>query len=207
MSSGRRPVGLGQLWQAFDEARFGAAHTLNLRASLPRAEDAARRTESWLREQQVAGTAEALVITGRGNQSEGGVSPVREAVIRTLHGLRRRGVVAGHEEHTAGSFVVRLASMQALIDAPKRSREKTPGPQRAELPSLEALAPETRLLLRNLAERILEALGIGDKDPFLHDEMLRQFGIVGASVAATTPAAEREAALQRAIRKALDDYE
>lgn len=216
MTDSRRTVGLGGLWQAFDEARFGAGKTLNLRASLPTAADAAQRTEAWLREQQVAGADEVLVITGRGNQSEGGVSPVREAVIRQLHSLRRRGVVAGHAEHTAGSFVVRLASMQALIDAPRRSREKVAPPRPASPPSLDALSDDTRILLRNLAERILESLGIQDKDPFMQGEMLRQFGILGASVPLETGRgtgdgsgghSSYEAALQAAIRRALDQYE
>lgn len=41
------------LQHAFDEVRFGAARTLNLRESLPTARDAASRLESWLRQQQV----------------------------------------------------------------------------------------------------------------------------------------------------------
>lgn len=218
MTDSRRTVGLGGLWQAFDEARFGTGRTLNLRATLPTPADAARRTEAWLREQQVAGADEVLVITGRGNQSDAGISPVREAVIRQLHSLRRRGVIADHAEHTAGSFVVRLASMQALIDAPRRSREKSPPPRAAAPQSLDALGDDTRILLRNLAERILESLGIQDKEPFMQGEMLRQFGILAASGpgkqvggresgdGGSTPGSQ-EAALQAAIRRALDQYE
>lgn len=206
MNGPRKKVGLTGLWQAFDDARFGAARTLNLRASLPTADAAARRTENWLREQQVADAGEVLIVTGRGNQSEGGVSPVREAVIRTLHVLRRRGVVSTHAEHTAGSFVVTLAPMQALIEAPPRRRDKV-RPKVADPASLESLSDETRLLLRNLAERILDALGVQDRDPFMAGEMLRQFGVLAGTLPPDLAGAEREAALQRAIRRTLDEYE
>ena len=121
-----RRTGLKGLQQAFDEARFGASRTLNLRESLPtrgRGDDAHR---SWLRQQQVDRADEVLIITGRGNNSDDGVSVVREAVIRLLHALKRRGVVDGHEEHTPGSFVVTLAPVSALWESPKRNR----GPRR-----------------------------------------------------------------------------
>lgn len=198
--------GLDTLWMAFDEARF-RGRTLNLRASLPTVAEATRRTETWLREQQVAAAGEVLVVTGRGNGSDGGVSPVREAVIRLLHLLRRRGVVNTHAEHSAGSFVVELAPLQALIDAPKRSRDTAPVPKPAAPPSLDALSDDTRTLLRDLADRILESLGVQDKAPFMKGEMLRQFGLLAAGLPSETPAAGREAALQSAIRRALDGYE
>lgn len=207
MAAPPRKVGLGQLWQAFDEARFGSERTLNLRASLPTADEAGRRAEAWLREQQVAAAGEVLVITGRGNQSEGQVSPVREAVIRLLHSLRRRGVVAEHQEHTPGSFVVRLAPMSALVEAPRRRREKIRPPRPAAPPSLDALTDETRILLRNLAERVLDSLGVQDRDPFMQGEMLRQFGILAATLPPELAGAEREGALQRAIRRTIEDYE
>jgi len=205
MGERRRPAGFDQLWQAFDEARF-PGRILNLRASLPTADEAARRAEAWLREQQVAGSGDVLIITGRGNQSEGGVSPVREAVIRVLYSLRRRGVVASHAEHTPGSFAVTLAPMQALIEAPRRRREKAP-PPRVAPESLDALDDETRLLLRNLAERVLESLGVGDRDPFLHGEMLRQFGTLAGTLPRELTGRDREVALKRALRRALDEYE
>lgn len=205
MTAPRR--GLANLWQALDEARFTGARTLNLRASLPTSAEAARRTEAWLREQQVAGAPEVLIITGRGNRSEGGVSPVREAVIRALHSLRRRGIVADYVEHTAGSFVVVPAPLRALIEAPRRGREKAAPPRPASPPSLDALGDETRLLLRNLAERVLDSLGVQDRDPFMQGEMLRQFGIVGGSIPSELAGAAREAALQRALRRTLEEYE
>jgi len=106
-----RKEGLKGLRQAFDEVRFGAQRTLNLRDTLPTAAAATSRTEAWLRQQQVERAGEVLIVTGRGNQSDGGIPVVREAVIRLLLVLRRRGVVSGHEEHTPGSFVVTLAGL------------------------------------------------------------------------------------------------
>ena len=203
MKSNRRAVPLTGLRQAFDEARFGASRTLNLRESLPTAVEATTRAEAWLRQQQVQHSGEVLVITGRGNNSPTGVSPVREAVIRLLHSLKRRGVVSGHQEHTSGSFVVTLAPVRELWDAPKRHRErKTPPPSTP--PSLDTLSDETRRLLRDLAERSLDTLGIREREPFIHSEMLKQFGAVAASI---EPGPDREASLDRALRLALEQYE
>lgn len=202
MKRSRGGVPLSGLRQAFDEIRFGPERTLNLRQSLPTAADATARAEAWLRQQQVQRAGEVLVITGRGNQSPGGVSPVREAVIRLLHSLKRRGVVAGHEEHTAGSFVVTLAPVHALWESPKRKREAAPPP--AAPPSLDALKPETRKLLRDLAERALDGLGVHDRDQFVEGEMLRQFGAIAASV---PEGPHREARLRYAIQLAMEQYD
>src|SRR5690348_5013368 len=128
MTAPRRVRGLAGLRQAFDEVRFGALRTLNLRLSMPTAHEAAARVEQWLRQHQVQQSGEVLVITGRGNGSEGGVGVVRQASIRVFHELRRKGVIEGFEEHTAGSFVVTLAPMRALLDAAPRRREQTPVP-------------------------------------------------------------------------------
>lgn len=198
-------VGLDQLWQAFDAARFGADRTLNLRATLPTADEAARRAEIWLRQKQVERAPEVLVVTGRGNNSEAGFSVVREAVIRTLHDLRRRNVVKEWEEHTAGSFVVRPASMTSLVEAPRR--EKAVPPKPASPPSLDALDDSTRRLLRDLAERVLEGLGVHTKEPFLEGEMLKQFGRLARTVPPHLDGAAREGYLREAIRRTLDEYE
>ena len=192
------------LRQAFDEARFGARRTLNLRESLPSSADAEARAESWLRQQQVDRAEEVLIITGRGNRSIGGVSLVRETVIRLLHVLKRRGVVAGHQEHTPGSFVVQLAPVSALWESPKRNRGRGVAPPAPTPPSLDDLDADTRTMLRNLAERALEGLGIKDTATFLEGEMLKQFGAIAATIG---DAPEREARLKAAIRVALDQHE
>ncbi len=202
MGRSRRGVPLTGLRQAFDEVRFGAERTLNLRDSLPTTHEASVRAEAWLRQKQVQNAGEVLVITGRGNQSPGGVSPVREAVISLFHTLKRRGVVAGHHEHTPGSFVVTLAPVHALWEAPRRKREHAP-PLPAP-PSLDALHEDTRKLLRDLAERSLDTLGVQDRTEFMEGEMLRQFAAIAASV---EEGPRREARLRDAIRLAMEQYD
>src|SRR5215207_2547291 len=199
-----RTNGLKGLRQAFDEVRFGTQRTLNLRDTLPTAAAAVTRTEAWLRQQQVESAEEVLIITGRGNQSHDGVSVVREAVIRLLHVLKRRGVIRGHDEHTPGSFVVGLADVSALWESPRRNRGRGVAPPPPTPPSLDDLDPETRIMLRNLAERALEGLGVKDTATFLQGEMLKQFGAIAATVG---DARGREDRLRAAIRVALDQYE
>jgi len=202
---------LSGLREAFDEARFGKSRTLNLRESLPTAAEAVARAEAWLRQQQVQCSAaedraEVLVITGRGNNSEGGVSVVRGAIEGLIHRLKQRGVVQRHEEHTPGSFVITLAPVKELwtVPAPQRKVAEPPPP---DPPSLDALDRETRLLLRQLAERSLEQLGVrGDRDRFIEGEMLRQFSALSATLAATG-SGDREKFLRAAVRRALEEYD
>ena len=200
----RRVQGLKGLAQAFDEVRFGAERTLNLRTALPTATEAAKRIENWLRQHQVQKSGEVLVISGRGNNSEGGVSVVRETSIRVFHELRRKGVVAEFSEHTPGSFVVALAPMAAMLDAGKRRREQEPLPPPASPPTLATLQPDTRDALRVLAERSLDALGMRDRAPFLEAEMLRLFGSLAASA---SDGPDREAQLKKAIAAAMSEYD
>jgi hypothetical protein len=204
MAEPRRIRGFSGLQQAFDEVRFGAERTLNLRASLPTGAEAARRVELWLRERQAQRDDELLVITGRGNNSEGGVSVVREAAIRVFHELQRKGVVQSFVEHTAGSFVVTVAPMTAMLDASKRRREPAPLPAPVSPPTLEALDGQTRALLRALAERSLDAIGVRERGPFLEGEMLRLFGVLGAS-AGTGP--DRDLQLRTAIERAIAELD
>jgi hypothetical protein len=210
MSRSRRGASLAGLRQAFDEARFGNGRTLNLREGLPSVAEAVARVEAWLRQQQVqlasqSEPADVLVITGRGNHSEGGVSVVRSSVEGLLHRLKQRGVVAGHREHTPGSFIVTLAAVRELWDAPKRARERPNTAPPADPPSLEALDVETRRLLRQLAERSLEQLGVrGDRDRFVESEMLRQFSALTATLAAGGHPEDR---LRAAITNALEQYD
>lgn len=59
-------------------------------------------------------------------------------------------------------------------------------------------------MLRDLAERALDALGVEDQGPFIHEEMLRQFS---ALVAQIGDAPDRERTLRDALRVALDRLE
>jgi hypothetical protein len=193
------------LHRAFDDARFGEQRTLNLRESLPTVDAATSRTEAWLRQQQVERVEEVLIITGRGNQSDDGTSPVRAAVERLLYSLRRRGVIATHREHSPGSFVVDLAPVSSLWESPKRNRGRgvVAAPPPAP-PSLESLDADTRTMLRHLAERALEGLGVRDTGAFVQGEMLKQFGAIAATVG---DAPGRDERFRRAVRAALDQYE
>jgi hypothetical protein len=201
----RRVHGISGLQQAFDEVRFGAARTLNLRTSLPTASEAARRIESWLRQHQELGSGEVLIISGRGNNSEGGVSVVRETAIRVFHELTRKSVIEGFAEHTAGSFVVTLAPMKAMLAA--RERQEKAAVQAAAPaapPTLDALRDDTRQQLRVLAERSLDTLGVRERGPFVETEMLRLFGVLAAK---TGEGGDREQRLRLAIQTAMDEYD
>ena len=197
-------VGLNGLKQAFDEARFGSQRTLNLRESLPTADQAATRAESWLRQSQMARAGEVLVITGRGRGSDGGVSVVREAINALLHVLRRRGVVREFREHTAGSFVVTLAPIAELWEAPRRKRDRGKPEPSKNAPTLQGLDDDTRGLLRSLAERALEGLGVKDTTEFIEGEMARQFSAIAASIGAER---DDDTGLREAIRAALEQHE
>ena len=188
------------LHRAFDTVRFGAANILNLREGLPSVAEATRRAESWIRQRQVEGAAELLVITGRGKGSEGGVSPVREAIIRLIASLRRRGILERYEEHTAGSFSIRLASLQAMIDAPRRRSEPRRAPPAVQ-PELAALSKATRTILRDVAVRSLESLGVKETAPFVEAEMIRQLVALDAAI---PNAPNRDALLRAALLQTLD---
>ncbi len=205
MSRRSRSPGRGApaVLRALDEASFGAGRTLNLRASLPSAAEATARAESWLRERQMSGAGDVLVITGRGKSSEGGVPVLKPAVEKLLFSLRRRGVVTEWHEHTEGSFVVSLAPVSALFAAPRRKRypaPKSPAPE-----SLVALSPATLELLREVAVRSLAGLGIAAPNRrFVEDEMLGAFSKISAAL---PPSADREEALRAALRHALAELE
>ena len=143
-------------------------------------------------------------VSGAGNNSEGGVSVVRETCIRVFHELRRKNVISDFTEHTSGSFVVSMATMADLINAASRRREKTPLPPPASPPSLDALKPETRDALRVLAERSLDAMGMKTREPFMAGEMLRLFSRLVAHIPEDQP---REEALRAAISAAMTDYD
>lgn len=187
--------------KALDEATFSQKNILNLREFLPTAADARFRVEAWLRERQVSRSGDVLVITGRGNQSPNGISPVREAIAGLLPSLRRRGVVREWREHSPGSFVVKLASISSLLEAPRRKRERnasTPIPNPRSLTGLES---STLTLLRRLAIRSLESLGVRDTGSFVESEMMSKFDSLAAGV---TPGADGEARLREAIKDALE---
>jgi hypothetical protein len=188
--------------RAFDEMRFGRARTLDLRASLPSAADAEARTESWLRERQVSVGGAVLIITGRGRGSDDGVPVVRPAIQRQLGRLRRQGVVAAVQEHSPGSFVVELAPLRTLLEAPRRRkdtpRRTTPG----AAAWAEGLRPATLTALRELALRSLDAIGAPQTDSLVEDEMLHHYRKFASAIGTGV---DRDTRLRAAIRSALDE--
>jgi hypothetical protein len=193
------------LHRAFDEARFGPSRTLDLRAMMPSAAEAARRAEPWLRERQMARAGDVLVITGRGNGSPGGVAVVRNAIQKLFGTLKRKGVVAEVAEHTPGSFVVTLASVRALFETVPRSRSRDAHLKPGDPKELRALDAATRASLRALSERSLEVLGAPRTDGLVHDEMVRQFAILSGAVAPDET--DREGRLQFLIEAARDAFD
>ncbi len=182
----RRAAPVIPIERAFDELRFGAARTLNLRDGLPTVAQAETRVESWLRQQQAIGGGEVLIITGRGLGSLDGVGRVREAVLRRCTRLKRLNVVAGVREHGPGALVVTVAELRALVDAPRlRTGRKDPTPLAA--PSeLAALPEDIRVLLRTLADLTIQRLGVRDpNEGMIADEMRAQFSALAPSVAST----------------------
>lgn len=194
-----------RIQRAFDEIRFGPSRTLNLRESLPTGEEARDRADRWIRARQVERAGELLIITGRGKGSADGVAVVRKSILALFPSLRRRNVIIKWEEHTAGSFVVTLAPMSALFDAPPRRRES---PAAASVPdSLAALSPETLSMLRDLAAGSLLLLGVRDSGRFIESEMTAKFCTLTAALSgAEDPETELRAAIQHALAE-LDEME
>ena len=186
---------------ALDELRFGPQRTLNLRESLPTAPQAVKRAEAWLREQQVRGIPEVLIITGRGTHSVGGVAVLKPAIEKLLFSLRRRGVVAVHAEHNPGAFVVTLATLRALTEAPRRRRD--PARPHAAF-DFQGLTAETTTLLRDLAERSLHALGVTGGSQEVEREMHRQLGFLVPGLPAGNA---METQLRAALRTAIAEYD
>jgi hypothetical protein len=159
------------------------------------------RCEAWLRERQVTQAGELLVITGRGINSWDGESVVRNAISRLLASLRRRGVVETWREHTPGSFVVTVAPLRSLRDAPRRMGE--PRVVSSDPAVLRGLAPSTRTRLRELARLALEQLGIRQPEGFIEDEMVQQFSLLARGV---PDGPDRERRLVLAIERAIEEY-
>jgi hypothetical protein len=166
----------------WDRVTFGPLRTLNVRASMLSGAEAAARVEGWLRSKQVELSGDVLLITGRGKGSLGGVPVVRDSTKGVLDRLRRLGVIAGYGVDTPGSFVVQLAPLRALLEAPARRRAKPLTPLRRDQ-TVKGLRPETLDRLRYLAGRSLDSLGVRDvTEPMLNTEMMLQFSKLARAI-------------------------
>ena len=177
------PTNVIPIERAFDELRFGASRTLNLRDGLPTVAQAELRIEAWLRLQQAQGGGDVLVITGRGLGSLDGVGKVREAVLRRCTQLKRLNVVVSLREHGPGAVIVTVASLRALVDAPRlRTGRKTPAPI-ADPGELAALPADLRAMLRHLALLTVQRLGVRDpSEQMVADEMRSQFALIAPGI-------------------------
>lgn len=120
-----------------------------------------------------------------------------------LPSLRRRGIVESWKEHSPGSIVVKLAPMSTLLATAKRRRDAPGVSTQAEGASvLHGLDPQTIRMLRQLAVRYLESLGVMEPEHYLDNEMTRTFS---ALIAAIPEGPNREGELQAALRKAIDE--
>jgi len=110
--------------------------------------------------------------------------------------------VASHNEHNPGAFRVQLAPLRELIDAPARRRERRE-PARPPI-EIRGLSRETVGLLRELAARSLEALGVSVDDNRIDDEMHRH---LRAMVPPLPAGPEMEEQLRDALRSAIAEYD
>lgn len=192
---------LTALWHALDEASFGSERTLNLRELLPSAAEARARAETWLKARQVTKAEDVLIVTGRGNNSVGGIGIVRQAILALMPSLKRKGIVESWKEHSPGSLVVTLAPVSALFAAAPRRRDSS-RESVTDQSSLSGLSQQTLSALRELAIYNLDAIGVDHGEPFLRVEMVRIFSRLTAAI----PAAQRsEESLRSSIRSALDE--
>jgi hypothetical protein len=113
-------------------------------------------------------------------------------------------VVTEWREHTPGSFVVKLATISSMLEAPRRRGDRGLKPAVADPKALTALEGATLSLLRRLAVRSLEALGVRETEKFIDAEMLSQFNALAAVV---TPGEGSEARLRQAISDTLDQMD
>ena len=149
------------------------------------------------------------MITGRGNQSHARVPVVREAVRRLLHLLSTRGVVLDHNEHSPGSFAVRLAPITGSQSSPRKGRGDPVEPALPiDPPTLDGLSETTREQLRTLASTTLDSLGVRAPSPrFVHDEMVRLCAELAKMIPVGASANEQEKRLADAIRRALESLQ
>lgn len=189
--------------RAFDELRFGASRTLNLRDGLPSVAQAEARVEAWLRLQQAEGGGDVLVITGRGLGSLDGVGKVREAVLRRCTQLKRLNVVVALREHEPGAVVITVASLRALVAAPRlRTGRKAPPPA-ADPDELMALPADLRARLRELAVLTIQRLGVRDpSEAMVAGEMRSQFASLASGVVGTD---DPESSLRRVADRLLQE--
>jgi hypothetical protein len=99
---------------------------------------------------------------------------------------------------------VKLGSISALLEAPRRKRDSRATAPVKNPASLNNLESSTLDLLRRLAIRGLESLGVREPDKFVEAEMLTKFDSLARGIG---PGAQGEARLREAITAALDQID
>ena len=202
-------MGKGELLRAFDEIHFGPDRTLNLRDSYPTGADAKFRAENWLRQRHAVSSEAVLIVTGKGKGSPDGIPVVKDEILALLHTLRRKGIVKTWQEHSPGSLVVHLGTVNDLLSAVPRHRDtkregvSSPG-KRPASPAFAGLDPVTVKLLRGLAERAIADLGIRDAEGLVESEMQHKLSILVPGLPET---GDREAALRAVIIRAIEEID
>jgi len=91
-----------------------------------------------------------------------------------------------------------------MLEAPRRRRDRESKALPADPEALAALDGTTLSLLRRLASRTLEGLGVRETEKFLEAEMLSQFNTLAAAV---TAGEGSEMRLRQAISDALEQMD
>jgi hypothetical protein len=111
-------------------------------------------------------------------------------------------VVASVQEHSPGSFVVQLAGLRTLLEAPPRKKDSPRRAKKREAQWAHGLRPATLVALRELATRSLDMLGAPATDTLVDDEMLHHFTRFASAIGTGV---DRDVRLRMAIRTALDE--
>lgn len=188
MAPSRRPLRLHAF--SADDSRFGPARRLDLRQVLATdGADASHHAERWLRERQAAKAGDVLVLVGRGSSPvTSAPDEARRTIEALLRTLRRAGVIEHVRPVHESGFVVRLAPLRALFNAPARSRGRwSPGDaRRSVLPDVlpDVLPEDARADLRRIAELSLLEVGVRVTPALVDAEMRRILTRLSPAVAA-----------------------
>lgn len=126
---------------------------------------------------------------------------LRPAIEKLLYALRRGGVIESFAEYNPGAFSARLAPIRSAVEAMPRRRDARPA---ATTVQLHGLSSDTIAILRDLAQRSLDALGVKQSEKNVEDEMHRQLGALVRGLGGGRNDEER---LRAAIRSAIADYD
>jgi hypothetical protein len=174
---------------------------LHLREPAASAAETRRQVERWLRARQLDAAEDVLIDLG----PDGGpaaTSALRTLLGRTLRSMRRAGVVGSIREPAPGQFTIATAPLRALFEAAPRRGEAG----RLATRPVEAvgMTPSTRSLLRALAGRTFQSLGVTDPgEPAIEGEC-RRLATLLSGEAADPPGDD---ALRRAVERAIREYD